>query len=494
MSDIQLCRACPALPVVLSRDVVLWSVQQSTEACEPIMPHAFQKKRILLVNPWIHDFAAHDHWAKPMGLLYIASLLRLMNYNIDYLDCLNLCNGFINDAGVPRPRRTGDGRGRYPKEEITRPAVLEGIPRRYSRYGSPPPLASRVLDSLKRPDLVLVTSFMTYWYPGVAETIRLIRSRWASVPLVLGGIYATLCTDHALRHSGADAVVSGDGIKDLAGLLSNVFGDPSELPVAIDRLDSLPYPAFDLLPFLDQVPILTSRGCPFRCTYCAAHRLEPVYRRRDPLAVADEITHWHERYGIRDFSFYDDALLVHPDEMIRPLLRELLRRRLPLRFHCPNGLHLREVDDDLGLLLFRAGFRTLRFGFETADEDRQRETGGKTRSGDLERALRSLRKAGYREGEVGVYLLCGLPGQSAEEISSGIEYVRKCGARPILAEYSPIPGTALWEEAVEASPYPIAGEPLFHNNTLLPCGAGELTPERYRELKRKALAAGGSAG
>jgi radical SAM superfamily enzyme YgiQ (UPF0313 family) len=223
-------------------------------------------------------------------------------------------------------------------------------------------------------------------------------------------------------------------------------------------MDDLPCPAFDLLPFLDQVPILTSRGCPFRCTYCASRLLEPRFRRRDPLAVAAEILHWHEKLGIVDFSFYDDALLVNPEEMIRPLLHAIIRRGPGLRFHCPNGLHLREVDNETACLLFRAGFRTLRFGFETADENRQERTGGKARFRDLERAMRSLRKAGYREGEVGVYLLCGLPGQSAEEIAAGIDCVRGCGARPILAEYSPIPGTALWEEALRASRYPIDRE------------------------------------
>jgi len=339
-----------------------------------------------------------------------------------------------------------------------------------------------------QPDLVLVTSFMTYWYPGVSETIDLIRSLWRTVPIVLGGIYATLCPDHAKQHSGADRVIAGDGIANLPFLLADVFGAEPELPLKTSGLDNLPYPAFDLLPFLDQVPILTSRGCPYRCTYCASHRMEPLFRRRDPLAVADEINYWHGRYGITDFSFYDDALLTDPQEMILPLLREILRRNLACRFHCPNGLHLREVDDELSRLLFQAGFRTLRFGFETRNEIRQRETGGKVRSGDLERALRSLRKAGYREGEVGIYLLAGLPGQAVEEIEEGIEYVKGLGGRPILAEYSPIPGTALWEQAVKASPYPIAREPLFHNNTLLPCAEKELTMDVYRELKRRALA------
>jgi len=444
-------------------------------------------KKILLVNPWIHDFAAHDHWAKPMGLLYIASFLRILNYDVKYLDCLISSDRLYVGSGLPIPKRKGDGRGAYHKEAIPKPRGVSEIRKRYRRYGCPPSLIDSMLSSMDEPDLVLVTSFMTYWYPGVAEAIEHIRTRWKKVPVILGGVYATLCTNHAKQHSGADVVIPGDGLDALPSILEDVFGQRHVMPTGKNRLDDLPYPAFDLLPFLDQVPILTSRGCPFRCTYCASSRMEPFFRRRDPHAVVDEIAYWHTQHGIRNFSFYDDALLVNPDEMILPLAREIIRRGLHLQFHCPNGLHLREMNDELGRLLFQSGFRTLRFGFETVDERRQRQTGGKTGSDDLKAAMECLRKAGYRNGEIGIYLLCGLPGQGVREIEEGIDFVRSCGARPILAEYSPIPGTALWDEAVNASPHPIVEEPLFQNNSLLPCAEKELTLQVFRELKRRAL-------
>ena len=62
---------------------------------------------------------------------------------------------------------------------------------------------------MSRPDLILVTSMMTYWYPGVQETIKILRQHWPDVPLVLGGIYATLCHEHARLTSGADLVFKG---------------------------------------------------------------------------------------------------------------------------------------------------------------------------------------------------------------------------------------------------------------------------------------------
>jgi radical SAM superfamily enzyme YgiQ (UPF0313 family) len=248
-------------------------------------------------------------------------------------------------------------------------------------------------------------------------------------------------------------------------------------------LDSLPYPAYDLINHPDQLPIMTSRGCPFTCTYCASGILNPSFLRRDPDQVFAELEFWHQSLDVRNFSLYDDAFLVQPQQMAIPLLKKIVEHRLPWQFHCPNGLHLREVNDEIAGLMFKAGFKTIRFGFETADIARQRETGGKVKNSDLHRAVHCLAKAGYRSDEIGIYLLCGLPGQSAEEVRASILFVKSCGAKPILAEYSPIPGTALWDEAVQLSPFNIRAEPLYHNNTLLPCQGDAFTEEMYRSLK-----------
>jgi len=66
-------------------------------------------------------------------------------------------------------------------------------------------------------------------------------------------------------------------------------------------------------------------------------------------------------------------------------------------------------------------------------------------------------------------------------VRDSIKFIRSCGAKPVIAEFSPIPGTPIWEEAVKASPYDIEKEPLYHNNTLLPCRGKDFTYEMYRE-------------
>ena len=445
------------------------------------------KRKALLINPWIHDFAAYDLWNKPIGLLYLASLLRANDVEVFFLDALDPFHPALSGRGsmLRRPKRNDSGHGSYAKAPISKPPPLKTIPRNYSRYGIPPEVFRNSLTSIPLPDLILVTSMMTYWYPGVFDAIRIVREIFPPVPIVLGGNYVTLCPQHA-SFSGADYCLPGRAEATIPSLWRELFHE--ELPfVPDDRdLDSHPFPSFDLIRHPQQVPILTSRGCPYRCSYCASPLLHPRFERRDPIRVAEEIEYWHGRLGIRHFSFYDDALLFNPPEMANPLLREILGRQRPIQFHCPNGLHLRHLSPELALLLFQANFKTLRFGLETANASRQTSSGGKVTNKEFAEAMGWLKRAGYGDREIGIYLLCGLPEQTADEVRESIRFVRSCGATPILAEYSPIPGTPLWDDAVSSSSYPIADEPLFHNNTLLPCRSASLTWEIHESLKRMA--------
>jgi radical SAM superfamily enzyme YgiQ (UPF0313 family) len=440
-------------------------------------------KKILLINPWIYDFAAYDFWLKPLGLLYLGGLLRQNGHQVHFIDCLDPYHPAMVARGLKLPQRHAYGRGKFFRQVIPKPDALKMMPKNYCRYGILPEIFREELNNHRDTDIVLITSMMTYWYPGVFEAIKIIKEVLPKIPVVLGGKYATLCSEHAIKYSGADFVISGAGEKQILNLMQDVFGEkPSFMPDE-ENLDSFPYPAFDLIRKIDQLPITTSRGCPYRCSYCSSPILNKKFIRRDPIKVADEIEHWQKKFGVKNFSFYDDALLVEPGKMIISLLNELQKRNLSCQFHCPNGLHLREIDAELSRLLYASGFKTIRFGFETADFQRQKQTGGKVKNEELQNGVRHLKNAGYKTGEIGIYLLCGLPNQSAAEVSYSIYFVQECGAKPMLAEYSPIPGTKMWAQAVAASPFDIQREPLYHNNSLLPCRSDDFSFTDYTELK-----------
>jgi len=431
-------------------------------------------RKVLLVNPWIYDFAAYDLWAKPLGLLIIGSLLRKNGCRLDFIACLD---------SPMAPARRSWGQGRFHRQIIPKPPQLSSIQRHYARYGMTPEEFIERLGGVQCPDIVLVTSMMTYWYPGVVETIRLIRERLPGVPVILGGVYATLCADHACRFSGADHVITHDGVPAILDLLEDMWGDPPEYVPDPDDLDSLPYPCFDLVPDLRYVCIRASRGCPCSCTYCASGYLCGRLRLRDPVKVASEIAYWNREHKVSDFAFYDDALLTPRDHACR-LLEEIIDRVPGVRFHCPNGLHARQITQEMADLMRRAGFSTIRLGLESSDAVRQQESGGKVTSDEFARAMENLHGAGYGADDIGVYILCGLPGQEAAEVIETVNLVKAHGGRPRLSEFSPIPHTGEWDEAVKVSRFPLTEEPLFHNNTLLPCRSGGLRSRDYDAIKR----------
>jgi len=96
-------------------------------------------------------------------------------------------------------------------QEIEKPLIFKDIPRRFKRYGILPDEFLSKLNGLPEPLLVCVTSHMTYWYPGVFETTRVVKKDFPSVPIALEGIYAGLCHKHAKDNSDADYVVKGPG-------------------------------------------------------------------------------------------------------------------------------------------------------------------------------------------------------------------------------------------------------------------------------------------
>ena len=160
-----------------------------------------------------------------------------------------------------------------------------------------------------------------------------------------------------------------------------------------------------------------------------------------------------------------------------------MKRKVSCNFHTPNALHVRAIDQEVADLLFRSGFKAIRLGLETANEAFQMETGGKVDNREFQRAVENLKGAGYPAEEIGVYLMVGLPGQRVEEVEESVAFVRGMGARPILVEYSPIPGTPLFEKAKQFSSFDIENEPLFHNNSILPCQWEGFTWADYRRLK-----------
>lgn len=420
--------------------------------------------RILLVNPWIYDFAAYNFWSRPLGLIRVAEYLSSFNVSLTFIDC--------TDAYV----LSRYGKGKFRKEFVEKPEILRPIPRFYKRYGiSVDEFIYRVKSNMPY-DLILITSVMSYWYPGVQKVIEVLRDLSRYTPIILGGIYATLYTEHASENSGADALYVGELNRGFNMLLST-FGFRMR-----KRQDALPYYKMDLYNNHPFAPLLTSTGCPYHCSYCASGLLNKGFIRRSVDDILREIIDLY-RLGVRDFAFYDDALLVDAENHIKPILRELIAKNLYANLHTPNGLHARFIDEELAILMRKANFKTLRLSLETVNPVRQIESGGKVNNDDLIRAVSNLKKAGFTKENTGVYLMYGLPGQTEEEVIDGVEFLKGLNVRINLTEFSPIKGTRIWDELVQSGIIPDDIDPLLTNNTVFPLLYGSINPEAIQRIK-----------
>ncbi len=436
-------------------------------------------KNILLVNPWIYDFAAYDLWMFPLGLLNIAAHLKNKNVKLSFINFLD------RNAALPlKPRKDYShtaryGTGHFFKQEVEKPEILHRVRRKFFRYGLPPELIQARLKGLT-PDLILVTSGMTYWYLGVKKTTELLRKTFASTPIILGGVYATLCAEHAQRNTSVDRVYSGTDIADIIKLISRFLN----IPLNINNSD--PIPSFELLPNQKALPIMGSLGCPFRCTYCASNLLYPGFRQKTPAQIINYIQYCVETFRTTDFAFYDDALLLNSEDFIKPILRTLIGKKLNIRFHTPNGLHAKFIDQELANFMYKVGFKTIRLSLESSLDCLQERSRGKVTNEQLKNAVRLLRKAGFKKEELGVYTLLGFPGQTLADVERDMKFVNALGVEIHLAGFSLVPQTDEWHEFISRRQEEREIDPLLLSHTAFGILFGNFDSDCIRHLRRQA--------
>lgn len=401
------------------------------------------RPRVLLLNPPIYDFSAYDFWLKPYGMLRVAGFLRgQADFALfDFLDRL--------DRRVPPAKYRGDrwGRGSFYSVPVEKPSALAAVPRQFHRFGLPRAELESFLRAQRPFDYALVQTGMTYWYLGLSEVIETLRRLAPETKIILGGVYATICPDHA-RALGVDLVVAGS---DLAPLWTFLRLSPDEKKL----------PLWDLYPQLATGVLKLADGCPFRCTYCSVPQIYPKFHLR-PLEHSLAELNFLARLGVEHVAFYDDALLYRPEKMLGPFLREILRRDMRIQFHTPNAMNARFIDKELACLLIAAGFKNIYLGFESSAFVWQKKTGGKVYSDEVARAVENLVRAGADARRIHAYLIVGHPSGGDQAVEDSLLFAHGLGIKVMLSEFSPIPGTPDGEQCRR---WIDLDEPLRHNKT-----------------------------
>ena len=296
------------------------------------------------------------------------------------------------------------------------------------------------------------------------------KVREQGVPVVMGGPHVSFRAEENLRSGPVDYVVRGEGEASFRDLVRDLQDGGDGVGVSgvscrnnrdvvhnseagfLD-IDEIPLPARDLLPISSYrvyvgdrlgTTVIGSRGCPFNCSFCSSSELFGLnWRPREPEAVVDEVEYLHRHYGYRAVLFMDDNFTLDPDRTIR-ICELMLKRDLDVHWWCFSRVNSVNKREDMVESMAAAGAKVFFMGVETPHDEVLDHYNKKATSEDAEKAIRTLHKHGIR---VFGSLIIGDPQEDQRMIRQTISYAKSL--KPNMVQFAiltPYPGTELYDE------------------------------------------------
>ncbi len=239
-----------------------------------------------------------------------------------------------------------------------------------------------------KPEIVGITT-MTSTLFGALESAKIAKE--AGAITVLGGPQLSIYPRETLSYPYVDYGINGEGeyvMLDLINTLEKkinpddikglIYKKNSDIyvndPVIIEDIDSLPLPAYHLLPMnkynsiIGLYPVSTmisTRGCPYKCNFCFKQPSDKKFRLRSPKSVVDEMEYLVQKYKVREIMFYDDVMTLSRSHVVG-ICEEILSRSLKVKWETPTRVE--HIDKELLKLMHMAGCIRLRYGVESGDE------------------------------------------------------------------------------------------------------------------------------
>lgn len=370
-------------------------------------------ERVMLVNP---KYKGHYPAFLPAGLGYIAEALVHAGIKYDYVDM--------------------------------------GLDKSISN------LRARILSF--SPDL-LGLQVMTYGYLHTYDQIRLIKRMFPQLRIVAGGHHISSVREKVLEENEAidyGIVLEGEqtivelcsGRLSLAEIKGLIFRQNGKVTYMGDRkfiedIDALPFPEYKKFDFTrypsSTIPITSSRGCPYSCTYCPIRlTIGRQMRVRSAANVVDEMEYWHRR-GYKRFGFTDDNFTLYK-ERVYEICDEIERRRLKdIELICGNGVRADKVDRELLVRMREVGFTWLAFGVEAGNNNvLKRIKKGETIE-EIEKAISDACELGF---DVDLFFIMGSPGETEADIQDSIDLALRYPVASVeFYNIIPFPGTELFD-------------------------------------------------
>ena len=331
-----------------------------------------------------------------------------------------------------------------------------------------------------KPDIVGITC-KTLWVKNAHRVAAALKKENPNLLIVAGSNHVTALPERSLREfSSFDIIIIGEGEitflemikalnegKDPSGVNGLAFSINGRVHITPPRarirdLDSLPMPAYDLLPelsvhykpvlaYCDKLPafsIVASRGCPMRCTFCDRGVFGNSVTKHSPEYTVKLIKELYYKYGIRYLMFDDDNLLQDKRHLIR-LLELMKESGLKIPFTCQSRVDT--LDEERLKLLKQAGCRHILFGIESGSQRILDAMKKGITVEQIRNAVRITNKAGIKPA--GFFIL-GYPGETEETMQETVNLIRECKLSDVgVFLFSPLPGSEIYNDVNKYGTY-----------------------------------------
>lgn len=312
------------------------------------------------------------------------------------------------------------------------------------------------------------------------ELLLAIKEQYPEIPIVCGGEHITAlpefsmsdcaAIDFCVLGEGEETIVDllrhltqGRGVHEVPGLAYRSGGGIERTPrrARIREIDAIALPAWDLFPMENYIergisfgvrrgrtmPLLATRGCPYRCTFCSASGMwQRRWIARSPEKVVEEMLLYRERYGATNFDLYDLTAIIRKDWILR-LARLIQDLGDGVTWQLPSGTRAEALDADVCRALFASRCRNISFSPESGAPAVLRRVRKKA---DPERLLLSMRAARQAGLNVKVNLIFGFPGETHRDVWESLWYILRMSWSGVhdlsIWAFAPYPGSELFEQ------------------------------------------------
>jgi len=394
--------------------------------------------KVALVNSPLIEETYHHPLFPPLGLAYLAAVLEQNDFEVRIMDC-PVCE-------MDHEKLRAD-------------------------------LASF------EPTLVGIAS-MTATIPSALKSARVAKEACPDAKVIMGGPHATFADTEILTEEAAvDIVVRGEGEETLLELAQNspkldrlgeirgiTFRDNDQFVKTPDRpfiqnLDELPRPAYKYLPIEKYriygkkfLPIMTSRGCPFQCSFCVASQMFGAkFRARSPKNVVDELEWLRDEYEAEGVSFHDDTLTLDRKRIL-DICDEIIERKIRLAWGCQTRVD--QVSREVLSKMRKAGCNEVSFGVESGCQRILDAVHKRVSIQQCENAIKWAKEEGLF---VAVSTIVGYPGETKETMKQTLDLIHRIEPDDVwLCLATPYPGTEL-RALIESMGWKMSGDWTLYN-------------------------------